>query len=305
MKTAKLAEERASLAAGLEADARQLAALKDAAAAFGARADAATCAGGLGFWRVLEGSGGLAFVEDEMVASGGATDGYGPLQRPMNLPPTPHTNQTPPSALAEEMAAKAASLGNELKAAREELAAKRAAAKEAANQQRQHRHAQRGGGQAFLGRGAQLAALQRCSCAITHRRSASDLLRTRILPPSHSPQPPRPNYPLSPPLPPPPSVQRDHLSSKLADVEARLADAKADKRQSERDRRLAKAAADLKREIPGAGLWGEAGRVRVLRRVVGSVGSVAEGGHGSSSARFPALLPPTHPPPPPHPCPQA
>jgi hypothetical protein len=47
-------------------------------------------------------------------------------------------------------------------------------------------------------------------------------------------------------------VQRDHLAAKLQDVEARLADAKADKRQSERDRRIAKAAADLKREVPGA-----------------------------------------------------
>ncbi|GBF96626.1 hypothetical protein Rsub_09372 [Raphidocelis subcapitata] len=141
VKTAKLAEERASLAAGLEADARQLAALKDAAAAFGTRADAA-------------------------------------------------------SVLAEEMASKAASLGDEVKAAREELASKRAAAKEAGVQQRQV------------------------------------------------------------------SVQRDHLASKLADVEARLADAKADKRQSERDRRLAKAAADLKREIPGVlGRLSELGRI--------------------------------------------
>lgn len=53
-------------------------------------------------------------------------------------------------------------------------------------------------------------------------------------------------------------MQRDHLAAKLQDVEARLADAKADKRQSERDRRMQKAAADIKREIPGGagGRWG-------------------------------------------------
>lgn len=46
-------------------------------------------------------------------------------------------------------------------------------------------------------------------------------------------------------------MQRDHLAAKLADVENRLSEAKADKRQSERDRKMAKAAADLKKEIPG------------------------------------------------------
>jgi hypothetical protein len=68
------------------------------------------------------------------------------------------------------------------------------------------------------------------------------------LPPKPNPAP-QPNTTNSNPT---PRAQRDHLSAKLQDVEARLSDAKADKRQSERDRRMAKTAADLKREIPGA-----------------------------------------------------
>ncbi len=47
------------------------------------------------------------------------------------------------------------------------------------------------------------------------------------------------------------SSQRDYVTKKLSDVEEGLSNARANKRQTERDKRIAEAAAMLKRDVPG------------------------------------------------------
>ena len=47
-------------------------------------------------------------------------------------------------------------------------------------------------------------------------------------------------------------AQRDHLTQALEEAEAKLRDARADRKETERDRRMADAVEQLKRFLPGA-----------------------------------------------------